>query len=147
MRDTTRALIGHYVDHLGLTGQVLEIGGHRLASSANALFPEPRFTFHDLDLEASDIPNTIVADITDCREAIPDESFDLVLSSEVFEHINRPWLAAAEIARILRPGGLAITYTVFSGRSRPCRSTTGASRRSAWSSCSPTWSAWRRATT
>ena len=31
MRDTTRALIGHYVDHLGLTGQVLEIGGHRLA--------------------------------------------------------------------------------------------------------------------
>ena len=42
-----------------------------------------------------------------------------MLSSEVFEHINRPWLAAAEIARILRPGGLAITYTVFSGRSRP----------------------------
>ena len=119
MRDTTRALIGHYVDHLGLTGQVLEIGGHRLASSAKASFPEPRFTFHDLDLEVSDIPNTIVADITDCREAIPDASFDLVLSSEVFEHVNRPWLAAAEIARILRPGGLAITYTVFSGRSRP----------------------------
>ncbi len=119
MRDTTRALIGHYVDHLGLTGHVLEIGGHRLAQSATALFPEPRFTFRDLNLEASDIPSTIVADITDCRDTIPDASFDLVLSSEVFEHINRPWLAAAEIARILRPGGLAITYTVFSGRSRP----------------------------
>lgn len=119
MRDTTAALIGHYVDHLGLTGRVLEIGGRELASSASALFREPRFTYADLDLEASDIPNLIVADITDCRDSVPDESFDLVVSSDAFEHINRPWLAAAEIARILRPGGLAITATVFSGRNRP----------------------------
>jgi SAM-dependent methyltransferase len=120
MRDTTKALIGHYVDHIGLTGQVLEIGGYRLALSAIEHFPEPRFTYHDLDIEPSDIPNTIVADITDCRDAIPDASFDLVVSSDVFEHIDRPWLAATEIARILKPGGLAITHTLFSWRNHPC---------------------------
>jgi SAM-dependent methyltransferase len=119
MRDTTKALIGHYVDHIGLTGQVLEIGGRDLAHSATALFAEPRFSYANLDVAPSDIPHTIVADITDCRDAIPDASFDLVISSDVFEHLDRPWLAAAEIARILRPGGLAITHTLFSWRSHP----------------------------
>ena len=119
MRDTTKALIGHYVDHIGLTGQVLEIGGRDLAHSARAMFPGPRFSYSNLDLEPSDIPHTIVADITDCRATIPDASFDLVVSSDVFEHLDRPWLAAAEIARILKPGGLAITHTLFAWRSHP----------------------------
>ena len=120
MRDTTKALIGHYVDQLDLSGRVLEIGGHRLAQCAIDLFPQPRFDYHDLNLEASDIPNTIIADITDCRDTIPDESFDIVMSSDVFEHIDRPWLAAAEIGRILKPGGLAITHTLFAWRNHPC---------------------------
>jgi SAM-dependent methyltransferase len=120
MRPTTKALLAHYVDQLDLSGQVLEIGGYRLAQSAMDLFPEPRFVYHDVDLTASDIPNTIIANITDCRETIPDESFDLVISSDVFEHLDRPWLAAAEIGRILKPGGIAITHTLFAWRNHPC---------------------------
>jgi SAM-dependent methyltransferase len=116
MRDTTKALIEHYVDRLDLSGEVLQIGGCRLASSAIDLFPPPRFTYRDLDSAATDSPAAIIADITDCRDTIPDESFDIVMSSDVFEHLGRPWLAAAEIARILKPGGLAITHTLFAGR-------------------------------
>ncbi|WP_375424241.1 class I SAM-dependent methyltransferase [uncultured Friedmanniella sp.] len=120
MRPTTRALVQHYVDALDLWGDVLEIGGHRLAKCAVQEFPAPRFAYADLNLEASDIPQTIIADITDCRATIPDSSFDVVFSSDVFEHIDRPWLAAREIARILKPGGLAITWTLFSWRNHPC---------------------------
>ncbi|WP_375430930.1 class I SAM-dependent methyltransferase [uncultured Friedmanniella sp.] len=120
MRPTTRALIQHYVNELDLHGDVLEIGGHRLAKCAVAEFPAPRFAYHDLNLAASDIPDTIIADITDCRATIPDESFDVVFSSDVFEHIDRPWLAAEEISRILKPGGIAITWTLFSWRNHPC---------------------------
>jgi SAM-dependent methyltransferase len=40
-----------------------------------------------------------------------DESFDLVITQDVFEHILRPEAAFAEIARTLRPGG-AHVYTV-----------------------------------
>jgi SAM-dependent methyltransferase len=85
---------------------VLEIGGHTLSNCAADLFGEPRFRYHDLRLVASDIPNTIIADITGCADVIPDDSFDVVFSSDVFEHIDRPWLAAQEITRILRPGGI-----------------------------------------
>ncbi|MGD9601092.1 MAG: class I SAM-dependent methyltransferase [Gammaproteobacteria bacterium] len=34
-----------------------------------------------------------------------DESFDLVVTSDIFEHVREPARALAEIARVLRPGG------------------------------------------
>ncbi len=119
MRDTTKALISHYVQQLDLSGQVLEIGGQRLDECAIDLFPAPRFAYRNMNPQASDIPDTITAEITDCRDAVSDESFDLVVSCDVFEHLDRPWLAANEIARILRPGGLAITNTLFAWRAQP----------------------------
>ncbi|HXJ77249.1 MAG TPA: class I SAM-dependent methyltransferase [Candidatus Methylomirabilis sp.] len=41
----------------------------------------------------------------------PDETFDLVITQDVFEHVLRPDRAFAEIARTLKPGG-AHVYTV-----------------------------------
>ena len=41
----------------------------------------------------------------------PDQSFDLVITQDVFEHVLRPSKAFAEIARTLKPGG-AHVYTV-----------------------------------
>jgi SAM-dependent methyltransferase len=35
----------------------------------------------------------------------PDESFDLVVSSDIFEHVRGPMRGFAEIFRVLRPGG------------------------------------------
>jgi len=37
-----------------------------------------------------------------------DASFDLVLTSDVFEHIRHPFRAFAEIRRVLKPGGLHV---------------------------------------
>jgi SAM-dependent methyltransferase len=119
MRDTTKALMEHYLDQLDLSGRVLEIGAQQLTRSAIEQFPEPRFAYQNLAPEASDIPNTITADITDCRDTIPDESFDLVLSTDVLPHIDRPWLAASEIGRILKPGGLAIIHSTFGWDNHP----------------------------
>jgi ubiquinone/menaquinone biosynthesis C-methylase UbiE len=50
---------------------------------------------------------------------VPDESVDIALSVSTFEHIAEPWLAAGEIGRILKPGGLSITLTVFAVRYHP----------------------------
>jgi SAM-dependent methyltransferase len=41
----------------------------------------------------------------------PDGSFDAVVSFDVLEHCDDPWLAVSEIARVLRPGGQ--TWNVF----------------------------------
>jgi SAM-dependent methyltransferase len=45
------------------------------------------------------------------RQTFTDESFDLVVTQDVFEHIFDPDAAAREIARTLRPGGMHIGTT------------------------------------
>ena len=46
-----------------------------------------------------------------------DESFDLVITQEVLEHLFKPELALREISRVLRPGGAHIfTVPVFKNR-------------------------------
>jgi SAM-dependent methyltransferase len=42
---------------------------------------------------------------------VPDASFDLVLCTQVLEHVSAPERALAEIARVLRPGGHAFVST------------------------------------
>lgn len=43
--------------------------------------------------------------------SLPDASVDLVITSDIFEHIRHPDRAFAEIARVLRPGG-AHVFTI-----------------------------------
>ncbi len=101
----------------GVTGgRVLEIGGR--GHPRDHVFDAERFEYLNLDL-AETGPGVILGDITHCPE-IEDGSFDVVLSVDVFEHIDRPWLAGEEIVRILRPGGLVYTSTLFSWRYHPC---------------------------
>ncbi len=44
---------------------------------------------------------------------ISDASFDVILCTEVLEHLHTPVLAIAEFHRILRPGGLLLLTTRF----------------------------------
>jgi SAM-dependent methyltransferase len=45
-----------------------------------------------------------------------DDSVDICLSSNVAEHVARPWRLGAEMLRVTKPGGLAVlSYTVWLG--------------------------------
>lgn len=70
----------------------------------------------DIDPQADDV---VVGDICHCPD-VPDASYDVVMSFDVFEHVERPWDAALECIRILRPGGLMIHRTLFAYRYHPC---------------------------
>lgn len=48
---------------------------------------------------------------------LPDGAFDLVITQDVFEHVEDPWLGFTEVDRILKPGGKHIfTVPVHEGR-------------------------------
>jgi len=53
----------------------------------------------------------IVSDIT--KIPVPDKSFDIILCTEVFEHIPEPALAVKEFSRIVHPGGKVIITAPF----------------------------------
>ena len=73
----------------------------------------------------------VFGDVT-CQDleslTFPDESFDLVITQDVLEHVLRPEQAVAEIARVLRPGGAHVfTVPIFHGHQTVVRAIPGAS--------------------
>lgn len=54
------------------------------------------------------------------RLTFPDERFDLVITSDIFEHVRRPYVGFTEVARVLRPGGRHV-FTIPIGYPLPER--------------------------
>lgn len=93
---------------------VLEIGTLRSMSDRSthhqAMFPwvaRPDYVMADIQA-GQDVD--VVADL----HALPAEwadRFGAFVASAVFEHLERPWIAAREAARVLVPGGLFVVAT------------------------------------
>lgn len=109
LRDWIAQDLRNTLESNDITGLVAEIGGSRNGLKAHL----PEWDFRFLSLYPGDDPDMVVADITACPQ-IPDESFDAVVSVNCYEHIERPWRAAEEITRILKPGGITYHLAPFS---------------------------------
>lgn len=66
-----------------------------------AYFPDS--AFRTLDLGPCDDPRHFCDDLM--SPSLNIGTYDLVLAMSVIEHIDRPWLAATEITKLIRPGG------------------------------------------
>ncbi|MHB8881380.1 MAG: class I SAM-dependent methyltransferase [Thermodesulfovibrionales bacterium] len=69
----------------------------------------PRGTLHHSGFRCEDLE----------AMTFPDESFDLVISQDVMEHVFAPAKAFAEIARILKPGGAHLFSVPLVNKERP----------------------------
>jgi SAM-dependent methyltransferase len=112
-----RAFRNTYVAPSGHPIRVLDVGSGSNPGvvSYRDLFQAPDFEYVGLDLEAG--PNVeIVPSDPFCWSGIADESFDLVISGQTFEHNPYFWITAAEIARVLVPGGLTAVIAPSAGK-------------------------------
>jgi SAM-dependent methyltransferase len=55
----------------------------------------------------------VIADVHRFSKAFSPNSIDAIICVSVLEHVERPWIAAKEIAKIMRPGGQIFCYTHF----------------------------------
>lgn len=75
--------------------------------------------YHSLLTRAEHLVCTDIAPVAGVQFAdvhslqFPDESFDFVIAIEVFEHLQAPATAAAEINRVLRQGGKVLLTVPF----------------------------------
>lgn len=110
-----RALLVRMIRSLGLgdNARVLDIGtstGTNLRMLRDQGFT--RFTGVDLSEDAirwcaeKGLGEVRQGDV--CALPLPDASFDLVLATDIIEHVDRDDIALKEIARVLRPGGHAL---------------------------------------
>ena len=94
--------------------RVLEIGPNKLPSAFQEILREERITWHTLDLSfRNDIPLTYKA-ADEYTFPIPDNSYDIVLSANVIEHVRKIWRWMQEVARVTKPGGHVITIAPVS---------------------------------
>jgi SAM-dependent methyltransferase len=49
-----------------------------------------------------------ITDFDGCKIPFPDDSFDVIFSSNVIEHVEKPELLHPEMHRVLRPGGFSL---------------------------------------
>jgi SAM-dependent methyltransferase len=89
---------------------ILIIGGGAIGSGAGALYRDGEVLLVGTDVYAS-VHTRLVAD----GHALPfrDGSFDGVWIQAVLEHVLDPGIVAAEIHRVLKPGGLVYADTPF----------------------------------
>lgn len=92
-------------------GSAVVADGHR---SNREAFANPHRRYVGLDIEAGPNVDVVVAEPDDWRE-VADGSFDVVCCSPVFEHTQFFWITILEIARVLRPNGLALIVAPGSG--------------------------------
>lgn len=96
---------------------VLDIGsavvadGHR---SNREAFLNPNWRYVGLDIEQAPNVSVVVAEPYDWRE-IGDATVDVVVCSQVFEHTEFFWITILEIARVLKPNGLAFIVAPGAG--------------------------------
>jgi SAM-dependent methyltransferase len=81
---------------------------------------DEQYLFFCLDVAGEPSDTRLVADI--CADDFPvtharfRSFFDVVYSNNVFEHLRRPWIAARNIAHLLKPGGVAVIIAPFAVR-------------------------------
>lgn len=87
--------------------RVLEIAPDKVPSIYQKIVNEPSIQWEFLDLVPGD-KITYVA-TTEYSFPIPDNTFDMVVSGNVIEHVKKIWTWMHELTRITKPGGYVVT--------------------------------------
>ncbi|HEY0952603.1 class I SAM-dependent methyltransferase [Nocardioides sp.] len=112
--------IGQLSGYLDLAGStVLDVGGG--PGYFRDAFERAGATYWALDADVGELAGlgsiargTVVGD--GMNLPFRDDAVDLCYSSNVLEHVARPWAMAEEMLRVTRPGGIAfLSYTVWYG--------------------------------
>jgi SAM-dependent methyltransferase len=92
--------------------RILEIGPESFPSTCQRLTQHLAPEWHTLDV--SENPLLTYPASREYSFDIPDESYDVVISANVIEHVKKPWRWIPELARVARHGGLVITVNPVS---------------------------------
>lgn len=119
------AAVGELYDELGVTGDVLDL----MSSWVSHLRNRPR-QLTVLGLNAAELAANPQADIRIVQDLnaepalpMPAASLDAVLNCVSIDYLVRPIEVLAEVARVLRPGGLSVC--TFSNRCFPTKAVRG----------------------
>jgi len=95
--------LGYFKDNL----RVLEIGPAGIPSAYQKMVNNPTLTWHTLDLHES-FPGLTYISKEEYHYPIDSESYDIIITGQVIEHVKKIWLWLDELKRILRKNGTMV---------------------------------------
>lgn len=86
--------------------EILDVGSLDKKGDYNYsdIFDEKGWNYTGLDFEDGNNVDIVVTDIYNWFE-IEDNTYDVVISGQLFEHLDFFWLTMSQIERVLKPGG------------------------------------------
>lgn len=84
--------------------KILDVGSYNVNGCYRDYFPQERFDYTGLDMQAGPNVDIVPRSLYNWTE-IETDSFDVVISGQVFEHSEFFWLTAAEMTRVLKKDG------------------------------------------
>ncbi len=93
--------------------EVLDVGGADVNGSYRSIFPADRFRYRTADLAGSDSVDIVLTDPYSLP--LDDQSIDIVVSGQAFEHIEFFWQTFVEMARVLKPDGFIFLIVPSAG--------------------------------
>ncbi len=114
MHRNSKLLFDKYArEHFPAGRKVLEIGPDVSPSNyRKTADPAGAMTWDTVDFPR-DFPTTFAL-TEEYHFPIPADSYDVVLSGQVIEHVRKVWVWMKEVARVCRPGGLVVTINPVS---------------------------------
>lgn len=97
--------------------KILDIGSYDSSGDSfnyGTIFNEDTWEYVGMDLKEGPNVDLVVSDVY-VWEEIPNESFDVVISGQAFEHMEFFWKAIEEVTRILKNGGYCCIIVPSSG--------------------------------
>ncbi|HXK18689.1 MAG TPA: methyltransferase domain-containing protein [Polyangiaceae bacterium] len=93
--------------------RILEAGTLRWRESRSTHHKDwfPRVKTYEMTDIAPGLDVDFTADLHDISKVTGENVYDAFLACSVWEHLERPWVAAREVSRILKPGGLFFIQT------------------------------------
>jgi SAM-dependent methyltransferase len=91
--------------------KVLEVGPDMFPSTYQTFVNNSSIDWHTLDLYKSEKLTYVGQEYS---FPIPDNTYDIVISGQVIEHVRKIWIWMKELARVCKPGGYVITINPVS---------------------------------
>jgi SAM-dependent methyltransferase len=93
---------------------VLEIGPNTLPSKYHSVIRNREIKWDTLGLDTSRFKHLTFRSTEEYNYPLADNSYDIVLSGQVLEHVKKIWIWMKELARICKKGGYVITINPVS---------------------------------
>ena len=94
--------------------KILDLGSTEMGACYRPIFEKKNWHYIGADLSPG--PNvSLILNTPYSWHEIPSGSIDVLISGQVLEHVEYFWITMLEIARVLRPGGIACLIAPSSG--------------------------------